>query len=60
MLSAQDDRDTVLDLQAAVSRAYDQGDFSKGIDYTRDPATRLSDDNRRWLNERLKDEKLRK
>ena len=57
---ASDDRDTVLDLQAAVSRAYDQGDFGKGIDYTRDPATRLSDENRRWLNERLKEEKLRK
>ena len=57
---ASDDRDTVLDLQAATSRAYDQGDFGKSIDYTRDPATRLSDDHRRWLNERLLEEKLRK
>jgi Protein of unknown function (DUF4058) len=57
---ASDDRDTVLDLQAAVLRAYDQGDFHKAIDYTRDPATRLSDENRRWLDERLKQEKLRK
>lgn len=57
---ASDDRDTVLDLQAAVARAYDQGDFSKLIDYTRDPATRLSDESRRWLNERLTEEKLRK
>jgi hypothetical protein len=57
---ASDDRDTVLDLQSAVSRAYDQGDFAKQIDYTRDPATRLSDDNRKWLGERLKEEKLRK
>ena len=56
---ASDDRDTVLDLQAAVGRAYDQGDFHKLIDYTRDPATRLSDENRRWLDERLKEEKLR-
>ena len=56
---ASDDRDTVLDLQAAVARAYDQGDFAKLIDYTRDPATRLTDENRRWLNERLKEEKLR-
>jgi hypothetical protein len=30
------------------------------IDYARDPATRLTDDNRRWLNDRLKEEKLRK
>ncbi len=57
---ASDDRDTVLDLQAAVARAYDQGDFLKQIDYTRDPATRLTDENRRWLDERLKEEKLRK
>src|SRR5438552_2098131 len=57
---ASDDRDTVLDLQAAVSRAYDQADFCKHIDYTRDPATRLTDENRRWLNERLREEKLRK
>lgn len=57
---ASDDRDTVLDLQSAVSRAYDQGDFAKQIDYTRDPATRLSDENRKWLGERLKEEKLRK
>jgi hypothetical protein len=56
---ASDDRDTVLDLQAAVVRAYDHGDFRKTIDYTRDPATRLSDENRRWLNDRLKEEKLR-
>ncbi len=56
---ASDDRDTVLDLQAALARAYDQGDFLKLIDYHRDPATRLSDDNRRWLHDRLKDEKLR-
>ncbi|MBI1832417.1 MAG: DUF4058 family protein [Planctomycetes bacterium] len=57
---ASDDRDTVLDLQAAVSRAFDQGDFFKQIDYARDPATRLSDENRKWLVERLKEEKLRK
>jgi Protein of unknown function (DUF4058) len=57
---ASDDRDTVLDLQSALARAYDAGDFAKHIDYARDPATRLSDDNRKWLGERLKDEKLRK
>ncbi len=57
---ASDDRDTVLDLQAAVARAYDQGEFVKLQDYTHDPATRLTDENRRWLNERLKEEKLRK
>jgi hypothetical protein len=57
---ASDDRDTVLDLQAAVARAYDQGDFVKCIDYALDPATRLSDESRRWLSDHLKAEKLRK
>jgi hypothetical protein len=57
---ASDDRDTVLDLQSAVARAFDQGDFAKHIDYSRDPATRLSDENRKWLGERLKEEKVRK
>ncbi len=57
---ASDDRDTVLDLQAAVMKAFDQGDFFKGIDYARDPATRLTDENRKWIGERLKEEKLRK
>jgi hypothetical protein len=56
---ASDDRDTVLDLQAAVVRAYDQGDFRRTIDYARDPATTLSDENRHWLIDRLKEEKLR-
>lgn len=57
---ASDDRDTVLDLQAAVAKAFDQGGFFKNIDFTRDPATTLSDENRKWLNERLREEKLRK
>jgi hypothetical protein len=56
---ASDDRDVVLDLQLAVGQAYEQGDFRKSIDYARDPATNLSDENRRWLGERLKEEKLR-
>ena len=54
---AADDRDTVLDLQAAVARAYDQGDFGKKLDYTRPPAMRLSDENRKWLDQLLRDEK---
>jgi len=57
---ASDDRDTVLDLQAAVAKAFDQGGFIKNIDFARDPATHLTDENRKWLNDRLKEEKLRK
>jgi hypothetical protein len=56
---ASDDRDTVVDLQAAVSRAYDQGDFFDKIDYSRDPGTKLSDEQRDWIARRLRDEKAR-
>lgn len=57
---ASDDRDTVLDLQAAVVRSYDQGDFAKQIDYQRDPTTKLSDLHKKWLGDRLREQKIRK
>ncbi|MCS6850060.1 MAG: DUF4058 family protein [Gemmataceae bacterium] len=56
---AADDRDTVLDLQALVTRCYDQGGFAARIDYQRDPPVPLSDDDRRWLDDLLKQQKLR-
>jgi hypothetical protein len=56
---AADDRDSVLDLQAAFSRCYDQGGFAAKIDYRRDPPTTLTDDDHRWLSELLKKQKLR-
>ena len=56
---AADDRETVLDLQTAVARCYDQGGFAAKIDYSRDPATVLTDEDRRWLHEVLKQQKLR-
>jgi hypothetical protein len=56
---ASDDRDTVVDLQAAVTRAYDQADLFEKIDYARDPGTKLTDDQRDWLARRLRDEKAR-
>src|SRR5207248_9907102 len=56
---ASDDRDTVVDLQVAFTRSFDQGGFAGQIDYTRDPAAPLSDDNRRWLHEHLKQQKHR-
>jgi hypothetical protein len=56
---APDDRDTVLDLHAAFTRCYDQGNLAAKIDYQRDPATRISDDNLKWLGELLKQHKLR-
>jgi Protein of unknown function (DUF4058) len=56
---ASDDRDTVVDLQAAFIRSYDQGDFAKQIDYAKDPVTRLTDDSRRWIDHHLREQKLR-
>jgi len=56
---AADDRDSVLDLQTVFSRCYDQGGFCGKIDYGLDPATTLADDDRKWLNDWLKQQKLR-
>jgi hypothetical protein len=54
-----DDRDTVLDLQTSFSRAYDQGSFSELINYQRDPAIALDDEDRTWLDVVLKQHNLR-
>src|SRR5438128_770430 len=43
---ASDDRDTVLDLYTVFTRCYEQGGFGSKIDYSRDPATVLSDEDR--------------
>jgi hypothetical protein len=56
---ASDDRDTVLDLQSAFSRCYDQGGFGAQIDYHREPAAILSDADRRWADELLRQAKVR-
>jgi hypothetical protein len=56
---AADDRDTVLDLHTAFTRCYDQGGFAAKIDYGRDPATPLNSEDRQWLQEVLKQQKLR-
>jgi hypothetical protein len=56
---AADDRDTVLDLQSTFARCFDQGNFAGQIDYKRDPPTRLDEDDRRWLDQLLKQQKLR-
>jgi hypothetical protein len=51
---AATDRDTVLDLQAAFTRAYEQGGFAAQIDYRREPALPLTEVKRRWLGELLR------
>lgn len=56
---ASDDRDTVVDLQTVFTRCYDLGPFAERVDYRRDPAVPLADDDRRWLNDLLRQQKLR-
>jgi hypothetical protein len=56
---APDDRDSVLDLQTVFTRCYDQGAFGGKIDYDRDPVTTLADDDRKWLRDWLKQQKVR-
>jgi hypothetical protein len=56
---ASNDRDTVLDLQIAFTRCYDQGGFASKIEYSRDPTTPLSEEDRRWLDELLTAQKFR-
>ena len=56
---AADDRDTVLDLHAAFTRCYDQSNFAAKIDYQRDPPTSICDEDRQWLHDLLKQQKLR-
>jgi hypothetical protein len=56
---SNDDRDTVVDLHATFTRSFDQGGFAAKIDYKRDPVTALSDEDRKWLDAHLKQQKLR-
>jgi len=56
---AGDDRDTVVDLQTAFTRAFDQGNFAEQIDYQKNPAAPLSIDHKKWLDGKMRDWKLR-
>lgn len=58
---AADDRDALLDLQAAFGRAYDLGSFVSQIDYKGPPPpdVPVSAANRTWAEELLKQMKLR-
>ena len=56
---APDDKDTVLDLHTAFTRCYDQGGFAAKIDYRKEPSTPLSDEDRKWLHDVLKQQKMR-
>jgi hypothetical protein len=50
---AAHERDTVIDLQAAFTRSFEQGAFASRIDYGRDPPGPLNEEERRWLRELL-------
>jgi hypothetical protein len=56
---AGDDRDTIVDLHTTFTRSYDQGNFAAKIDYHRDPIIPLNAEDRQWLQEFLKQQKLR-
>jgi hypothetical protein len=56
---ASDDRDLVHDLQQTFGKCFDESNFGAKIDYKRDPALKLDDDDRKWIAEELKKNKLR-
>ncbi|MCE9565514.1 MAG: DUF4058 family protein [Planctomycetes bacterium] len=58
---APDDRDALLDLQAAFARAYDLGGFTTLIEYKNPPPpdVPLTDAQKTWINELLKQSKMR-
>jgi len=58
---APDDRDALLDLQAAFTRAYDLGGFATQIDYKTPPPpdVPLSNAYRAWIDDMLKQLKIR-
>lgn len=58
---APDDRDALLDLHAAFTRAYDLGGFAQQINYKNPPPADvpLTDANIAWIDEMLKQTKMR-
>jgi hypothetical protein len=55
---ASDDRDLVVDLQAVLTRCYARF-FAGKIDYVKDPPARLKEEDRKWVEQLLKEQKLR-
>jgi len=56
---AADDRDTVVDLQLAFLRAYEQGRFENAIDYSAPlhADVKVTDDDRAWIAEQVQSHK---
>jgi len=53
------DPDAPLDLQAALTLAYDRGAYDVTADYTKDPVPPLPADLAKWSNKLLKQKKMR-
>jgi hypothetical protein len=51
---ASEDREAVLDLHTAFTRCYDQGGFADKIDYKKEPPAGITDEDRRWLRDVLR------
>ncbi|HEY1860875.1 MAG TPA: DUF4058 family protein [Gemmataceae bacterium] len=56
---AADDRDQFIDLHQAFTKCYDQGDFAAKVNYAAAPSVSLEEEDRQWLEELLKQQKLR-
>jgi len=56
---AADDRDTVVDLQAAFARCYDQSGLGAQVDYQKPPTCVTEEEDRRWLHDLLVQMKIR-
>jgi hypothetical protein len=56
---AADDRDTVVDLQVAYLRAFEQGRFDTRLDYTATlhPDMKMTDADRAWIAEQIQSQK---
>ncbi|MFO0808173.1 MAG: DUF4058 family protein [Gemmataceae bacterium] len=54
------ENDAVVDLQAAFASCYDQGSYASQIDYDAEPPVRLDADDRKWVDDLLKQQKLRR
>ena len=53
------DPDLALDLQALFNRCYDEGAYARRIDYAREPAPALADEDAQWADALLRAHRVR-
>jgi Protein of unknown function (DUF4058) len=56
---APGDPDLALDLQAIFNRCYDEGAYARRINYAREPAPALSDEDTQWTDVLLREQRVR-